>query len=264
MPKPAPIPTPDAGETPRPALGVELKDHVEAYEAARHATHRAFLVMCVTSLVLLGLARTPTLVINKFGTVFGTEVGSVDRFPISSYAVVLGLVAIPVLVHWCYRKLTYALRLQRALAALAEGLPDAAASAERLAPPLVGSAVGRGASWVARAETWVLLSVVAAAPIVTSLMLLWDYSHKFSFDAEHARFNTPFALWITAAGEGVVRPEKFDNITSGYHPALLPWWQPWVYLVFVLWSIVLLFYGGIQLGRCSTKTGKFSQTRGRY
>ena len=233
-----------------PAPGVELKVHVEAYETARHATHRAFLIMCGTSVVLLGLARTPKLVINKFGSVFGAEVATPpnDRFPISSYAIVLGLVAIPILVQWCYRKLVHALRLRSAVQQLADGPPDAAALTERLAPPLLGSLAARSASWVAWAAAVLTVVVAALIPIVTSLMMLWDYSHKFTFSEKLARFNGPFALWVTAAGGDVVRPDKFDGIASDYHPALLPWWQPWVYLVLLLWAIVLIIDGTFRLG----------------
>jgi hypothetical protein len=226
-----------------------LKAHVEAYEAAARAAHRAVLIMCGTALALLGLARTPKLVVDKLSSVSGLEVAAPgDRLPVPSYAVVLGLVAIPVLVHWCHRRLTRALRLRREVEPLVAGLPDVDAVAERLAPPLLGSPAARRTSWVVRAEARLAAAAVALIPVIAAGMMLWDYSHKFSFGEHLARFNGPFALWVTAAGNDVVRPEAFDSITSQYHPALLPWWQPWVYLGLLVWAVVLLVDGGLRLG----------------
>jgi hypothetical protein len=200
----------------------------------------------VASVALLAAARTPTLVLGKVVPGLGAEVqASGGPLPAASYAVVCGLVAIPLLVCWCYWSLTHALGLRGAVCPLvAAGSPEA----ERLTEPLRGSAAARERSWVARRFAGAALAAAGLVPVACDAMLLDDYSRKFSFGGDLARLNGPYRLWATAAGAGGARPERFDNVPSDRHPSLYPWWQPWACAALLLGAALLLWGAYRQLG----------------
>jgi hypothetical protein len=215
---------------------IELKSHVEAYESARTSAHRIVLVTCFVSLALLGIARTPGIKISKleqWGIAFArpqsdlkTDPILVELFP-GSYAVVLGILLIPVLIHWSYAALTAALGLRSSLlAGSALGRPES----ERLRTPLVGSPLIRGDSRVAWWAAIATILVASFTPIVCDALLLSDYTLKFAFDC-------PRTLWFGFPGPS--RPSKYFDVPSDFHPTFLPPYQSWFCLLLFVDSLVL-------------------------
>jgi hypothetical protein len=242
----SPVPPPATPDL--PTSGVGLKEHIEAYESARRMVHWAFLITGVVSFALLGMARNPKLALDELVPWLGAKVkASGGTIPVASYAVVLGLIAIPVLMHWCYKTLTVALGLRQCVS---QFIKEPTAESERLRWPFWGSDVMRQRSLVARWESAFTLLIAGAGPIICSVFLLADYSHKFKFDltGNLKRYNEPFALWHTASGDDVVRPQTFDSVQNDYHPALLPIFQPWLYLVLLCWASWLMWDAYRQLG----------------
>ncbi len=215
------------------------KDGLSSYEKAVTTAHRALFILCMVSGVCLALARTPSLVAEKVGSIAGAEVKA-QSFPVSSYAVVLGLLVIPILVQWSYRTVTRAVTLRLAVEPSGSMQTNELVN-EQLALPLLGSPGAWRASYIARCEIVLVLVVVAVGPIICDCMLLWDYSNQFSFSEDMKAFKGPWGLWFHSPGGGAVRPIAFNNVTSSFHPALLPPWQAWVYLTLVFWAAILIY-----------------------
>jgi hypothetical protein len=217
------------------------EDGLKAYESAVHGFNRAALILCVFSAVCLGLARTPTMETEKLAPPGGVEFrGAGAGIPAGSYAVVLGPIAIAAGIQWCYRAAARCAGLRSSLisvtsapAGTVEPVKD-----ERLALPLRGSPIIWRYSRIARCETYFLLLIVGAGPLVCGYMLLWDYSHQFHFS--QVEFNTPWGLWFGWPRE-VLRPDMYNNVHSNYHPSILAPWQAWLYLGLLLWSALLIW-----------------------
>ena len=251
MDNPAPLPRPAEPAAPAavacPHVGADLNDNLEVYEVARRSAHRAFFLTGVVSLALLGTARTPTLVLGKIVPGLGAEVSAEGgSLPLASYAVVCGLVVIPLLVCWCFGALTYALGLRETISPLVTNM--CGPERERLTEPLLGSAAVRARSGVARWFAGVAIFAAGAIPITCDMMLLVDYSGKFSFGRGLTQFNEPQALWFTSTGPGGTRPESFDGFRSDRHPSLFPWSQPWLYLGMLIGAALLIGSVYRQLG----------------
>lgn len=217
-----------------------LKDALEAYKKTLTAARRALFILCVVSGICLAVARTPSLVAEKVASAGGTELKS-PGIPAGSYAVILGLFAIPVLVQWSYREVTRAVYLRSALVP-PDSPPMTRFQDEQLALPLFGSPTAWRASVIARCEAVLLLIVVAFGPLVCDYMLLWDYSNQFSFPDDLKAFSGPWGLWFHSPAAGqVVKPTAYNNVSSAFHPALLPPWQAWLYLALLIWAAILVF-----------------------
>jgi hypothetical protein len=228
---------------------IDLKSHVEAYESARTSAHRIVLITCFVSLALLGIARTPGIKISKFeqwGVAIERQRGSAldsvreELFPPGSYAVVLGLFLIPVLVHWSYATLSAALGLRCSLLDPSDRALGRA-EGERLRAPLVGSPFIRRDSPVARWAGMATVLVAGLLPLVCDGFLLGDYTLHFEFaqPAEAAPINVPVALWFAFPGTQGLKPTSFFGVQSNLHPVLLPPLQSWFCLVLFAASCVL-------------------------
>jgi hypothetical protein len=224
----------DVGPADSKQARIELKDHIEAYEVARKSAHRIVLITCLVSSVLLGVARTPALAATKI-EIFGVSVGG--GLPLVSYAVVLGLLVIPMLVDWSYRALAQAIGLRSTLLSSTGNRLANGPESERLAPPLVGSPAIRQTSRLARYEAVAILIVAGVIPLGCHAFLLADFSYNFSFG--DPAIKVPRDLWFKFPGTGGVKPLKYSNVESPFHPVVFPPWQAWLYLLLLLVSCVL-------------------------
>jgi hypothetical protein len=164
----------------------------------------------------------------------GLEIG-LKGSPFGSYAVVLGLLFIPVFVFWSYAALTAALGLRHSLldhSGPALGHPDR----ERLRSPLLGSPFIRQDSPVAWWVGMATVYVAALIPLVCDGLLLVDYT--FHFDVAGAR-HLPLGLWFGFWDTQGLKPTSFRGVSSDLHPLLLPPWESWFFLMLLAVSCVV-------------------------
>ncbi len=245
------------GAPPKPPEGPGVKGVIDKYLDARKSVHVTCYALCLGSLILLGLSRSPAWEVKApFGflqlNVNATPGGGKDAGLPTGYIPVFGPFIICGLAFWFHFSVARAMSLLRARPADIGPVEE-----ELLVRPLQSPPYVYKRSWVTRWAYWLTLAIVTLCPIACYGMLLHDFDCCYGFGPpELQKYYDSGRIWLHRPPEPhtVVRPDRYQS-QAGNYPSLEPPFLPISLIVVGVLIFAVMVNAALLLGRDRGQAG---------